>query len=91
MEKKYNLHPIVFYVGLTIWDLRTSQSLIQEELAEEVGVTQEYLSMIESGKRDLNVNTLKQISLSLGVENLADLIEKAERLIVEEELKGQSG
>lgn len=55
-------------------DLRVARkiaSLTQQELAERVGVTDSFISLIESGKRDIRAvgyETVVRIAHALGVE-----------------------
>lgn len=49
-------------LALAIKRLREQQGLTIEELAWRVGITPQYLAMIESGKRDLSVSVLCAIA-----------------------------
>jgi transcriptional regulator with XRE-family HTH domain len=48
-------------LGRTIAELREKKGLKQGDLAERTGITQSYLSQIESNKREPNISTLKSI------------------------------
>ena len=63
---------------LSVWDdidnapspirpLRKWRKLTQEELAEKAGITQAYLSELETGRKVGNVATLRSIASALGV------------------------
>jgi XRE family transcriptional regulator, regulator of sulfur utilization len=48
-------------LGNIIYQLRKNSGLNQQEFAKKVGITQTYLSQLESNKKDGHVNTLKAI------------------------------
>jgi DNA-binding XRE family transcriptional regulator len=50
---------------VAIW--REYRGLTARELAEKAGITQAYLSQIESGKRDGTIGTMKKIAEALSV------------------------
>ncbi len=50
-----------------IGPLRQWRGLTQEALASKAGITQAYLSLLESGKKGGNVATLRAIAEALGV------------------------
>ncbi len=54
-------------IGQNIYLWRVFKELSQEELAASSGVPRPNLSVIESGKRDLTVTTLRKIARPLGV------------------------
>lgn len=53
---------------------RVSKSIKQKDMAKTLGITQQYLSKLESGNVDLKMSTLKQIADILDV-SVGDLIE----------------
>ena len=61
-------------LGQKIRELRESQNLTQEKLGDRIGVSQDYLSRIEQGKKNPTVNLLYKIAGGLGVQ-VCDLIE----------------
>ena len=61
-------------LGQKIRELRESQNLTQEKLGDMIGVSQDYLSRIEQGKKNPTVNRLYKIAGGLGVQ-VCDLIE----------------
>lgn len=59
--------------------LRERKGLSQRALAERVGVTPAYITMLERGARkNPTVDTLKRIAKALGV-SVGELLERAER------------
>lgn len=56
---------------ITVW--REYRGLSAKALAEAAGITQPYLSQIESGKRDGTVSTMKRIAEALRV-SLDDIV-----------------
>jgi transcriptional regulator with XRE-family HTH domain len=49
-------------VGQVIADLRARRKLSRPDVARRVGVTSNYLGMVEAGKRTLSVMTLKKLA-----------------------------
>jgi transcriptional regulator with XRE-family HTH domain len=58
-------------VGRNVARLRLEKGLTQEQLAEESGFTQQYLSDLERGRRNPTVVTLYHLASALGVEAAA--------------------
>lgn len=54
-------------VGSTIRDLRKSQGLSQEKLAEKAGLHRTYIGALERGEKSPTVDTLVKIVLALNV------------------------
>ncbi len=54
-------------LGITIKNIRKQKKQTQSEFASACGITQTYLSQIESNQREPNLSTLKLISNSLNV------------------------
>ncbi len=64
-----------FRIGVLIQEARKKQQLTQQELAEKVGTTKNYISRIENNASDIRLSTLMRIireglggSLKLSVE-----------------------
>lgn len=60
-------------VGDNCARIRKERGLTQEELAERSGLSQQYLSGLERGKRNPTIVTLYEISQALGVSHV-DLV-----------------
>lgn len=54
-------------VGEIIKNLRDKRSVSQKHLAKSVGITQGYLSLVESGQRDATVELIKKIADALEI------------------------
>lgn len=54
-------------VGRNAARLRKEAGLTQEQLAERCGLSQQYLSGLESGRRNPTVVTLYELATALGV------------------------
>lgn len=54
-------------IGNTIRDIRKNKQLTQGQLANACGVTQTYLSLIESNQKDPTVSTLRKIADQLNM------------------------
>ncbi len=46
-------------IGLRIRDIREKMNLTKEELAEKLGISGQYLGMIEKGKNNISIENLK--------------------------------
>lgn len=57
-------------VGDNCARIRKERGLTQEQLAERSGLTQQYLSDLERGKRNPTIVTLYEISQALGVSHV---------------------
>lgn len=55
-------------VGKNLTRLRDERNMTQKEIAAISGISQQYLSSLESGKRNPTVITIYQISLALNVD-----------------------
>ena len=64
-------------VGRNTARLRVSLGMTQEQLAERSGLSQQYLSGLERGKRNPTVLTLHEIAVALHV-TPADLLDQLE-------------
>jgi transcriptional regulator with XRE-family HTH domain len=62
--------------GKRIELLRTSLGLTQEHVAHYIGISREYISMIESGRREANLNHLEKLADLFGVD-LEDLVNES--------------
>ncbi len=54
-------------VGEAIKDLRCRKKLSQKDLAKRLGITQGYLSLIERGEREPNLDFIKKTGECLGI------------------------
>ena len=54
-------------LGATIKNLRKQRRQTQREFASQCGITQTYLSQIESNQKEPNLSTLKSISEQMNV------------------------
>ena len=54
-------------MGNSISKLRKEKEMTQSELAELIGVTQETISKLENGKRNLDINTAQKIAIAFEV------------------------
>lgn len=54
-------------LGRAIKLCRTQRNLTQEQLANRIGISKSYLSLIERGRRDPNFSTIKEIASALEV------------------------
>jgi HTH-type transcriptional regulator / antitoxin HipB len=50
-----------FKIGVLLQEARKQQNLTQEELAQKVGTTKNYISRIENGASDIKLSTLLRI------------------------------
>ena len=60
-------------VGRNAARIRLAKGLTQEQLAERSGLSQQYLSGLERGKRNPTIVTLYEIASALGVSHV-DLV-----------------
>ena len=60
-------------VGRNAARIRTEKGLTQEQLAERSGLSQQYLSGLERGKRNPTIVTLYELAAALGVSHV-DLV-----------------
>ena len=58
-------------VGDNCAKLRKERGWTQEELAERSGLTQQYLSDLERGKRNPTIVTIHELAIALGVSHIA--------------------
>jgi transcriptional regulator with XRE-family HTH domain len=54
-------------IGNKIKTIRLLKGIKQKELADKIGKTAGFLSLIESNERDLTINTLKKIANALKI------------------------
>lgn len=57
-------------VGRNVLRCRRAASMTQEDLAEKSGLSQQYLSGLERGRRNPTVVTLHELAQALGVTHL---------------------
>lgn len=60
---KYNKSKL----GRVIKEIRLAQKMTQKELAERVGLTVNYLSLLENGKRGIGMDGLSDLSGVFGI------------------------
>jgi len=65
-------------IGHNISNFRTKQGYSQEELAQYLGVTREFVSMVETGKRELSVTNLNKLADLFGIDMETLLEENAD-------------
>ena len=65
-------------IGARVRWLRMAQSFTQERLAADAGVSQQYLSDLERGRRNPTVHTLEMVARALNV-TINALFEFAEK------------
>jgi transcriptional regulator with XRE-family HTH domain len=53
--------------GYTIKQLRIKKGLSQEDLAKLLGADKAYVSRIECGKKNITLQTIEKLAISLGV------------------------
>ncbi|MBW5286359.1 MULTISPECIES: helix-turn-helix domain-containing protein [Burkholderia] len=75
---------VVMEIGRAVKVCRSAKKLSLDELAERAGLSQSYLSMIESGKREPTLSSIEKVSTALGVPTPILLFLAAEK----DELKG---
>lgn len=64
-------------IGRAIRQIREDRQISQDQLAIKAELDRSYVSSIENGKRNVSVQNLQKISISLGV-SLTELIQLAE-------------
>jgi transcriptional regulator with XRE-family HTH domain len=69
-------HPLLLNVGRRVAEVRVSQKLTQEELAERGGISARYIQRIERGRENLTLLTVASLAKALGVE-VVSLMRKA--------------
>lgn len=60
-REKYEQEFEAFKIGVLIQEARKKQRLTQEQLAEKVGTTKNYISRIENNASDIRLSTLMRI------------------------------
>lgn len=60
-REKYAEEFEAFKIGVLIQEARKKQNLTQEELAQRVGTTKNYISRIENDASDIRLSTLMRI------------------------------
>ncbi len=61
------MNELLINLGARIRDIRKSQGLSQEVLAEKSDTTPHYIGQIERAQTNVSINTLQKIALALGV------------------------
>ncbi len=54
-------------LGKSIKLCRTNRGLSQEDLANRIGMSVSYISLIEQGKRDPAISTIEEVASALGI------------------------
>lgn len=54
-------------IGTLIKTVRTSRGVSQKAFSEEVGISTNFLCLVEKGKRNLSEDKIEKIAVSLGV------------------------
>jgi transcriptional regulator with XRE-family HTH domain len=57
-------------VGANVARIRRERGLTQEQVSERSGFSQQYLSGLESGRRNPTIVTLYEIATALGVDHI---------------------
>jgi len=65
-------------VAKVVKELRTSKGIAQSELAESIGTSRPYMSLMERGRRPISLDTLELIADALGVKP-ATIISRADK------------
>jgi len=60
-REKYEEEFEAFKIGVLIQEARKKQHMTQEELAQKVGTTKNYISRIENNASDIRLSTLMRI------------------------------
>ena len=61
-------------VGRNVARIRHEQGLTQEQLSERAGFSQQYISGLESGRRNPTIVTIYEMAQALGVDHVALLM-----------------
>lgn len=64
--------------GKNIKLFRTSLGLTQQNIADYIGVSREFISMVETNEREISLNSLEKLTDLFGIE-LTDLINEDEK------------
>lgn len=54
-------------VGQMVFEARNREGLSQTQLAEKIGVTNQFICQIEAGKKGVSVETLAKLSEALNI------------------------
>ena len=65
-REKFDVETEAFCLAQTLKDERLRAGLTQEQLAEKIGTKKTYISRLENGKADIQLNTLFRIFEGLG-------------------------
>jgi transcriptional regulator with XRE-family HTH domain len=58
---------VTMNLGKSIKLCRTNRGLSQEDLANRIGMSVSYISLIEQGKRDPAISTIEEVASALGI------------------------
>ena len=67
-ESAPTMHPTVQEVARILRAARKARGLSQRELGDRIGLTQAHISKFESGRVDLRLSSLVELSRGLGLE-----------------------
>lgn len=56
-------------IGNVLKLIRTHRGVSQGEMATHLGITQNFLSQVENGKKDVSIGKLREFSEKLGISN----------------------
>ena len=65
-REKFDVETEAFCLAQTLKEERLRAGLTQEQLAEKIGTKKTYISRLENGKADIQLNTLFRIFEGLG-------------------------
>ena len=68
---------IMFRFGQAVRRIRLEQGISQEELAERCGLHRTYVSDVELGKRNVSIENIERIAISLQ-KSLVELFQEVE-------------
>lgn len=75
-EKREAAEAVIANVGRRIAELRRERDMTQQELAEALSVTRQYITRVEGGYENLSIGNLVYFAEALGAE-IGDLFTKA--------------
>ena len=75
-REKFDVETEAFCLAQTLKEERLRAGLTQEQLAEKIGTKKTYISRLENGKADIQLNTLFRIFEGLGRRVILTIIKK---------------
>lgn len=70
----YQADPLLAGIGKRVTHIRKNKKLTQEQLAEKMDVSQQFVSRIERGRENLSMTSVKKVAEALGI-GMDDLVE----------------